>query len=203
MDDNNDDYDFIPDAMKKDDCIIKFENGATVTVGELKQLHHIKKITITKIAKQFNISCMTLIYYMRSRGIEIIKHPIAIKSKHPLNSVYKNPTGLYPLISIKHGNRSSMPMHRHQMEQYLGRKLASNESVHHIDFNKDNFKIENLYLCKNVKHHSNVHQSLYRCAKDLFDIGIIMFDGEYFINYSKLDDVLIDGKFGKYSHKYK
>lgn len=197
------DYDFIPEAMKNDDNVIRFENGSTITVGELKQMHHIEKMTVTKIAEQFNISIGTLTYYMRSRGIEIIKHSKAIKSKRPRNSVYKNPKGLYPLISLEADNRSSIPMHRYQMEQHLGRKLTSTEVVHHIDFNKDNFKIDNLYLCKSIKHHSNIHKSLYRCAKDLFDIGVIMFDNEYFINYSKLEESIVDKNFGKYSYKYK
>jgi len=42
--------------------------------------------------------------------------------------------------------------HRYVMEQFLNRKLKSNECVHHIDFDKLNNDISNLYLCTNSYH---------------------------------------------------
>lgn len=38
--------------------------------------------------------------------------------------------------------------HRHVMEKYLGRELFDYEYVHHIDFNKTNNDIQNLFLFK-------------------------------------------------------
>src|ERR1700690_1864168 len=42
--------------------------------------------------------------------------------------------------------------HRWVMEQYLGRKLMSNEHVHHIDGNSRNNLIQNLVVLSNSEH---------------------------------------------------
>lgn len=53
----------------------------------------------------------------------------------------------------------SRHIHRDLMEKHLGRKLAFNEVVHHIDHNKHNNAIENLKLMTRSEHttyHCNV-----------------------------------------------
>jgi len=47
--------------------------------------------------------------------------------------------------------------HRIVMEQHLGRKLSSNEIVHHIDGNKTNNDISNLVLVTRAEH-VNIHR---------------------------------------------
>jgi len=42
--------------------------------------------------------------------------------------------------------------HRYNMEQYLGRKLLKSEVVHHIDMDKTNNDISNLWLCNSSQH---------------------------------------------------
>ena len=42
--------------------------------------------------------------------------------------------------------------HRLVMEKFLGRDLMPNEVVHHLDGNKENNKIDNLYLTKICEH---------------------------------------------------
>lgn len=55
-------------------------------------------------------------------------------------------------------------VHRMVMENHLGRKLNSNEIVHHIDLNKMNNDIDNLYLCS-ASEHLTAHISLNRLEK--------------------------------------
>ena len=42
--------------------------------------------------------------------------------------------------------------HRYNMEQYLGRKLLKTEIVHHIDMDKTNNDISNLWYCTKSQH---------------------------------------------------
>ena len=57
--------------------------------------------------------------------------------------------------------------HRYNMEQYLGRKLLKSEIVHHIDMDKTNNDIGNLWLCTNSQH-KIAHNSFNRlCAEGM------------------------------------
>lgn len=66
--------------------------------------------------------------------------------------------------------------HRSKMEEKLGRKLESSEIVHHIDGDKSNDDIENLYLCDSISEHTLLHDSLENMALELVRKGKISFD---------------------------
>ncbi len=48
--------------------------------------------------------------------------------------------------------RRNSYQHRDVMEKYLGRKLRTDEHVHHIDGNKENNSIENLKIVSPMEH---------------------------------------------------
>lgn len=50
--------------------------------------------------------------------------------------------------------------HRLVVEEKIGRLLNNEEVVHHIDFNKENNKPENLMLFPNQKEHMKFHLKL-------------------------------------------
>jgi hypothetical protein len=58
-------------------------------------------------------------------------------------------------IQIKVNEGLWMYEHRYLVEQYIGRKLKSTEIVHHIDSNRKNNKLSNLYIFKNIMLHSS------------------------------------------------
>lgn len=74
--------------------------------------------------------------------------------------------------------------HREKMEEKLGRKLSSTEIVHHIDGDKSNDDINNLYLCKDNSEHKNLHNQIESLGFELYRNGIIHFNqenGQYYL----------------------
>ena len=65
--------------------------------------------------------------------------------------------------------------HRWVMEQHLGRKLTPEENVHHIDMDKLNNDISNLWLCSHLDH-LNSHHSSKQLIPSLLKRGIIKFN---------------------------
>ena len=61
------------------------------------------------------------------------------------------------------------------IEQMLGRKLTPDEVVHHIDGNKQNNSLTNLWVT-NHKGHKTAHQSLQEIGYYLVQQGMIIFD---------------------------
>lgn len=69
------------------------------------------------------------------------------------------------------------------MENHLGRQLKKEEIIHHIDGDKINNDISNLWLTSS-ENHRKAHNSLQNIGYYLFKSGIINFDkekGEYFL----------------------
>lgn len=63
------------------------------------------------------------------------------------------------------------------MQAHLGRKLKKGELIHHIDGDKANPEIHNLHLFDNGQvGHQAAHNSLERCAFELFKRGLITFN---------------------------
>jgi hypothetical protein len=63
------------------------------------------------------------------------------------------------------------------MEKHLGRKLHAGEIVHHIDDNKSNNAIENLYLCNHGRHRK-ADLSAQKVCYELYKAGLVTFDKE-------------------------
>ena len=76
--------------------------------------------------------------------------------------------------------------HRAVVEDELGRDLKSYEIVHHIDMDKLNNNIENLWVCNNVKH-TKAHASYNNICKNLM------------FNYKKYSGISFNKKTGCYS----
>lgn len=74
-------------------------------------------------------------------------------------------------------------------EKYYNIKLQKGEIIHHIDGNKYNNHISNLFKCKDSKKHLTLHRSLEYIGYKLLKKELIVFDsklGKYLLNKNKL-----------------
>lgn len=194
-------------------CNKVFQNEHTLKIHKgmkHKQNYHNKewlenqyikqKKTSLKIAKECNCGKVTILRYLkkyniprrtRSESLKGKKYPQVTGNKHyrwkgrGIHSegyvcIY-NPN--HPFHSI----RKYVYEHRLVMEKKIGRYIKHEERIHHINEIKDDNRIENLYLCKNISDHAKLHKQLERVALELFrsaKFGKIKFDndiGEYYI----------------------
>lgn len=80
------------------------------------------------------------------------------------------------------GARRHAFQHREVMERQLGRPLAKNERVHHINNKSNDNRVENLYLYENQTEHKLAERELFYIAFELYEKGVIGFkDGKYYI----------------------
>lgn len=79
-------------------------------------------------------------------------------------------------------NGKYQPEHRKVVEKNIGRKLRHEEIVHHIDFDKQNNEIGNLYIFKNSSEHLKCHRGVSKVLSELLGRGVVKFNtstGEY------------------------
>lgn len=76
------------------------------------------------------------------------------------------------------GFRCGQPVYEHRavVERSIGRKLRSDEIVHHVDANKDNNAIENLFVFTSRADHRRAHTSFESIIPILLERGIIKFN---------------------------
>ncbi len=95
-------------------------------------------------------------------------------SRFCANKARRKKLNNYNQIKTKEGFVSYK--HREVMSKKLGRKLKSYEIIHHIDMDKNNNKIGNLYLFSETKEHTQCHWSINKLIKNLLKRKIIVFN---------------------------
>lgn len=97
--------------------------------------------------------------------------------EHPSNDTrYLSEHGYF----INHGKTYE---HRKKMMDFLGRDLALGEQIHHIDLDKTNNDVANLYLCPNQTEHNKLHWTLNRLVGVFLRDDLIIFQkGVYNLN---------------------
>ncbi len=84
----------------------------------------------------------------------------------------------YVRVKIFKGSGEWKKEHILIMEKSIGRKLKTGELVHHIDGNKKNNNIENLFLCRDKKEHHKIEHSCMELMREMYLNGEVIFNRE-------------------------
>jgi hypothetical protein len=124
--------------------------------------------------------CIRNIGAYRLAGLSTYKHNVEKKFKKRIGNIVKGREG-YPEIYIgqnypyRKGGYRTLREHLFVMENYLKRGLKKGEVVHHIDGDKKNNKLNNLYLTT-VAEHNKLHASSEYLIFELYKKGKITFN---------------------------
>jgi IS30 family transposase len=123
-----------------------------ISIKLLVKLYEEDKLSLRQIASQFGHTHGYISKKLKELGISIRSG----YSKEYYTNRHKNKgkkSKSKEGYILQHGNRE----HRLVMEQHLGRKLSKEEQVHHIDFNKSNNDLSNLFLFPDMRSHQLFH----------------------------------------------
>ena len=127
-----------------------FQKNKYLSIGlykeDLYDLYIIQKKSIREIAKEYDVShsCIksAILFFDICKEDEI----------RPFNYI-----GYYDNRRIREENDDESRIYQVVMKKYIGRDLKEDETVHHIDFNRKNNNIDNLFLFDTRRKHSFYH----------------------------------------------
>jgi hypothetical protein len=134
-------------------------------------------LSIKDLSKRFGIPATRLTFILKC--LELI-------DEKPINET-KTIWSEYVQVSYlaEDGTKKWRSYHRKVMEDFIGRDLEKSELIHHIDGDKQNNSIENLYITKGVADHAKIHHNLDDITYKLIRLGVVKFEnGNYVINNS-------------------
>lgn len=88
----------------------------------------------------------------------------------------------YIRVKVSEGHAAWKKEHILVIESHIGRPLKHGEVVHHINGQRDDNRLCNLYLCQNNSQHMKMEQQLKTLFRDLLEKGVVCFNvltGEY------------------------
>jgi len=140
-----------------------------------------RKISETLKGRKFSLEHRKKISVNNSRYWLGKKRPGLFGEKHWRWKGGKTHLNGYLVVLSQNGVNRYRREHCLITEKSIGRKLLKGEQVHHIDGNKLNNNLDNLFLMKDVREHAKLHKQLESLALELVREGKIGFkDGLYF-----------------------
>ena len=148
----------------------------------LENLYLVQKLNAAEIAIKYNMSKACLCKALHKFDIPIRQ---CVGKNHPAwkggRVVLMGYIGIWMPNHHRANHVGYVKEHILIMEDVIGRPLKKEEHIHHIDFDRQNNKISNLWMASNKKHHA-AQNSILKLVKPLLEQGAIKFDtesGEY------------------------
>ena len=166
--------------------------GKETSIKRTKTYHHFKcdncgvEFTRTKNGKlrdtQTHYCSKCPQYSLSARHASLAKHKKYVEKGFKGSGSYKE---IYVGEDYPYRNTRWLREHIAVMERHIGKRIPAGMVVHHIDGDKTNNNIDNLFLCT-VDEHNKLHGKIEKVVFDLVRKGLIKFDSnthEYiFIN---------------------
>ena len=146
------------------------------TNKELEEMYYNRKMTMFQIAKKYDCTKATIWKYFKKYNLKARKMAGSNHGSWKGGRVIKR--GYLAIWNPTHpraNNVGYVKEHILVMQKKLGRLIKREEHIHHIDFDKMNNNIKNLWLCDINKHHK-AELSLYNLVKELVRKKTIIFD---------------------------
>lgn len=130
-------------------------------------------------SKSFCRECILLHGIFKLGGMTASKNQLE-KSKEKIGTTIVRDKDHYPYVYVgknyPYGNgRNSIRKHIFVMQEHIGRKIEKGEIVHHIDGDKLNNNLENLYLTTTAEH-NKLHAVSEHIIFDLMKGKLIVFN---------------------------
>ncbi len=145
------------------------EDYKIMSSGAMAKKYGVARVTVCRHLKRLQITRPLKGKYSRNRK----RIGEVLKTGYP---AYHLPTHL------RASNVGYVFKHVLEIEKHLGRLPSKAEPIHHIDLDRTNYHISNLFLSKNHSHHQNIHAQLNKLIAQLIKKGILKFkDGKYYL----------------------
>lgn len=192
--------------LPDESCTIKIPDnqiihidGISVSKKDLRMLYHGRYKNLKGLADHFKISPVRMKRILAINQIPLIsgayvrqivakKRSESFKGHDRMVKYGSSPYLQCVRYDPEKGKVTQVAYHR-EVVRRAGYPLDPNDRIHHIDLNKSNNDISNLFICKGENAHQLLHKDLDTSCAMLIQMGVIKFvEGRYVVDLSKLRD---------------
>lgn len=146
----------------------------------LKDLYVIQRKSCKEICRMYGLksgSSTNLGRMLKRMGIEVRKDAGEFHHNWKGGKILKGDgyIGIWNPHHEKADSQGYVYEHTLIMEKSIGRKIANNEEIHHINLNKTDNRLDNLCLCTH-QDHQKIHRSIEKLIPKLLEKSLIYFD---------------------------